>query len=147
FQLAQESERQGEAGEADALAALDALVARSGNLAARLDLARLQAKRNDAEGLRRTLAPLREASSRWPDEAKEQLAGVEAAASGSPRAAATQVAFLKNVLLRTPEYRHALAAVSTPREEIGRPLETFLAIPNPKPQPAPADMAIAFETS
>ena len=65
-------------------------------------------------------------------------------AAANPRAAATPIAFLKNVLLREPAYRSALAEVSTPREEVGRPVMRFLRLKNPEPQPAPADEALAF---
>ncbi len=54
------------------------------------------------------------------------------------------MAFLKNVLVRVPEYRRALAAVSTPRDEVGEPLFRFVALKNPEPQPAPADETLAF---
>ena len=55
-----------------------------------------------------------------------------------------RVAFLKNVLLREPSYRAALAEVSTPREEVGQPLMRFLRLKNPDPQPAPADETLTF---
>ena len=55
-----------------------------------------------------------------------------------------RVAFLKNVLLREPAYRAALAEVSTPRAEVGQPLTRFLRLKNPDPQPAPADAALTF---
>jgi hypothetical protein len=70
----------------------------------------------------------------------------DAAAAGSPKGAAPRVAFLKNVLVRVPEYRRALAAVSTPRDEVGEPIFRFLALKNPEPQPAPAD-ELAFTAS
>ena len=55
-----------------------------------------------------------------------------------------RVAFLKNVLLRDPVYRSALAEISTPRAEVGQPLTRFLRLKNPEPQPAPADTALTF---
>ena len=58
-----------------------------------------------------------------------------------------RVAFLKNFLLREPAYRMALAAVLTPREEVGQPLMRFLRLKNPEPQPAPADVALSFTVS
>ncbi len=42
-----------------------------------------------------------------------------------------RVAFLKNFLLREPAYRVALAAVLTPREEVGQPLMRFLRLEEP----------------
>jgi hypothetical protein len=58
-----------------------------------------------------------------------------------------RVAFLKNFLLREPAYRMALAAVLTPREEVGQPIMRFLRLKNPEPQPAPADIALTFAVS
>jgi Tfp pilus assembly protein PilF len=144
FALAQDTERLGGApNEAEAQAVLERLLARGENLAVRLDYARLGAKRGDAAGLQKALAPLAEAARAWPPEAREQLEGLRAAAS-NPRAAAPRVAFLKNVLLREPSYRRALRAVSTPRDEVGEPLVRFLALENPPPQPAAPDAKITF---
>ena len=138
FALAQDTERQGgPESEAEAQAVLAGLVARTENLAVRLDYARLCAKRGDGAALEGAIAPLAEASRSWPPEAREQLEALQAAAA-NPRAAAPRVAFLKNVLLREPAYRRALRAVSTPRDEVGEPLVRFLALENPPPQPAAA---------
>src|SRR4030095_13603652 len=54
------------------------------------------------------------------------------------------ITFLKNVLLREPAYRSALADVSTPLAEVGRPVLRFLRLENPAPQPAPADEGLMF---
>jgi tetratricopeptide (TPR) repeat protein len=145
FGLAQEIERQGgAANEAEAQGVLEALLERGENLAVRLEVARLSAKRGDGAALQKALLPLAEASNAWPEPAREQLAALKAAA-GSPRGAAPLVAFLKNVLVREPEYRRAVAAVSTPRDEVGEPLLRFLNLDNPDPQPAPPDVALAFD--
>jgi tetratricopeptide (TPR) repeat protein len=145
YALAQEVERQGGADrDAEAQRVLEALIARGDNLVARLDAARLAAKRGDAEALQKALAPLKAASTGWPPEVQERFRAVEQAAAGNPRAAAPAVAFLKNVLLRVPDYRRSLAEVSTPREEVGEPLERFLVLKNPDPRPAPPDDALAF---
>lgn len=146
YALAQEVERQGGADhDADAQKVLEAMVGRSDNLVARLDLARLAAKRGDAATLQKALAPLSTASTGWPAEVQERFTVVQQAAAGpNPRAAAPAIAFLKNVLLRVPDYRRSLAQVSTPREEVGEPFERFVTLKNPDPQPAPPDSAIAF---
>ncbi len=145
YALAQEVERQGGA-DADAEAAriLAALVERRDNLVARIDLARLAAKRGDAAQLAAALEPLRTASKGWPDEVKARFAAVEQAAAANPRVAAQAVAFLKNTLLRVPEYRRSLADVSTPREEVGEPFDRFVVLPTPPPQPSAPDTGIAF---
>jgi hypothetical protein len=90
------------------------------------------------------MAPLTEASRAWSPEAQEQLKALLAVAADDPRAAANRIEILKNVLLREPLYRAALAEVSTPRAEVGQPLMRFLRLKNPEPQPAPADETLAF---
>ena len=146
YALAQEVERQGGAEhDAEAQRVLDALIARSDNLVARLDLARLAAKRGDAATLQKALAPLKTASASWPSEVHARFTAVEqAAGTTNPRAAAPAIAFLKNVLLRVPDYRRSLAQVSTPREEVGEPFERFVTLKNPKPHPAPPDTGLTF---
>ena len=125
--------------DAEAQRILEQLVARSENLAARLEYVRIAAKRGDQAALNAAIAPLTAASREWPPEAQEQLKALQAAAAENARAAAVRVAFLKNVLLREPVYRGALAEISTPRAEVGQPLTRFLRLKNPEPQPAPAD--------
>ena len=145
FALAREIERQGGADtEAEAQRILEALVDRSGNLAARLEYARLAAKRDDAVALRSAIDALTKSSAAWPTTAQERLRAVQQAAARSPADAATPVIFLKNVLLPTAEYRAAYAAVSTPQTQVGEPLVRLLAIENPDPQPAPPDEALTF---
>jgi tetratricopeptide (TPR) repeat protein len=145
YSLALETERQGGADhDAEAQRLLEQLVERRDNLAVRLELVRLAAKRGDGAALRRAAEPLSKAAAAWSPQAKEQLKGVLTTAEANPRAAATRVAFLKNFLLREPIYRVALAEVTTPREEVGQPLMRFLRIKNPDPQPAPADQTLRF---
>jgi len=145
FALAQETARQGGAeNEAAAMTELQRLLERSDNLAARLELARLAAKRGDAQVFKQAIAPLTSLSSGWPPEAQAQLASLQAASGGDPRAAATRVVFLKNLLLPVLSYRRALAAVTTPNDAVGEPLMGFLALPNPTAQPAAPDQALAF---
>ncbi len=61
----------------------------------------------------------------------ERLKTVRQAAQGNAAAATTPVIFLKNVLIREPEYRAAFAAVSTPRSEVGEPLMRLIALREP----------------
>ena len=148
YALALDTERQGgAANDAEAAKILGELLARQENLAARLEYVRLSAKRGDQAALSAALAPLAEASKAWTPEAQEQVKAVQTTAAGNPRAAAVRVAFLKNFLLREPAYRMALAAVLTPREEVGQPIMRFLRLKNPEPQPAPADIALTFAVS
>src|SRR5262245_49416639 len=101
YALAQETERQGaESSDAEAQALLERILqTQPDNLAVLLDVTRLAAKRGDGETLKKTVAKLAEKSPSWPDEAKQQMAALQQAASGdNPRSAAPQVAFLRNVL-------------------------------------------------
>jgi Tfp pilus assembly protein PilF len=145
YALAQELERQG-GPDADAQASqtLERLLARGDNLPARLDALRLAAKRSDAAALQRALDPLIAASASWPAAAQAQLKLLRESAAANPRAAATRAVFLKNVLVREPAYRRALAAISTPLDAVGEPLRRFLVLDNPPSQPAAADTALAF---
>ncbi len=68
-------------------------------------------------------------------------------ATSNPRAAATQVAFLRNLLAREVAYRRALAQVSTPLDAIGEPIARFLVLPAPSAAPAPADAALTFSVA
>jgi Tfp pilus assembly protein PilF len=146
YALAQETERQSaDTSDAEAQQLLEKLLAaQPGNLAVLLDLARLSAKRGDGATLKRTLASLSEKSGAWPEQAKEQMAGLQKEAATDLRAAAVQVAFLRNLLTPSPDFRQSLNAVKTPVEFVGEPFLKFLALPSPNAQPAPADLATNF---
>ena len=145
YALAQELERLGgDANEAEAQRLLDALATRSGNLAAQLELARLAARRGDSATLQKAIQALAQRSQAWPADAQERLNTVRSAAAAGAAAATTPVIFLKNVLIREPEYRAAFAALTTPQSEIGEPLVRFVALPNPDPRPAAPDEQLAF---
>ena len=145
YALALELERiGGPENEAEAQRLLDSLSARSGNLAALLEYARVAAKRGDGAGVNKGLDALSRSASSWPDDAQGRLQTARQSAQANPSSATTPIVFLKNVLLREPEYRAALAAVSTPRSEIGEPLVRLVTLRNPEPQPAAADEQLAF---
>jgi hypothetical protein len=145
FALAQDLERVGGPdNEAEAQRLLVTLATRSRNLAGQLEFARLAARRGDAAGLLKALEALAQRSSAWPAAAQERFTNVRELARTNPAAATTAVIFLKNVLIREPEYRSALAAVTTPRAEAGEPLLRLVTLPNPEPRPAPADEQLAF---
>ncbi len=145
FSLAQETERQGGTdNETQAHQVLAALGERSGNLAAQLEYARLSAKRGDAAALEKALTALTARSAGWPADAQARLQAARDAAARGATTAATPLIFLKNVLIRTPEYRAAQAAVTTPRSEIGEPLTAFVVLQNPSPQPAAPDEQLTF---
>jgi len=147
YALAQEIERQGdEQSEAEAQRLMEKILeTQPNNLAALLELTRLAAKRGEAGTLQKAVAGLAKKADSWPPEVKQQLTALQATAAGpNPRAAASQVAFLRNVLVRVPEYRQSLAAVKAPAEEIGEPFTRFIKLPSPSPSPAPPDDSLTF---
>lgn len=147
YLLAQETERQGDANsDADFQKLMQKIVdAHPENIAAQLDLARIAAKRGDSATLRSTVAHIATQSSGWPAEAQQQLTALQTAASGAePRMAATRSIFLRNVLMRVPEFRSNLAALQSQPGEGAQPFTHFLRMETPASTPAPADSAITF---
>ena len=124
---------------------LDSLARRTGNVVARVEYVRVAAKRHDADAVRQGVTALASTGAAWPDDIRERLRVVQDAAQSNPQAAGAAIAFLKNVLMRLPEYRRWLAALSTPREEVGEPIDRFLVLPNPRPAPAAADESLTFQ--
>src|SRR5215510_1318696 len=112
YQLAQELERQaGENSEAEFQQLIQSILkSQPRNLAALLELARIAAKRGDANLTRDALTQISAQSASWPPEVQQQLTAAQNAAAGSdPSATATRIVFLRNVLVRVPEYRQDLA--------------------------------------
>ncbi|HLM58813.1 MAG TPA: FG-GAP-like repeat-containing protein [Pyrinomonadaceae bacterium] len=147
YALSREIEREGEAGEQEVLGLLQKILeVQPRNLSVRLDVARLAAKRGDAELFNRMMTGFAEDAAAWPPEAREQLAAVRAASSGgSPRSAAPRVQFLRNVLVRLPEYRQSRLAVEDPPEILSEPFTRFLRLETPSPNPAPPDEALTYK--
>ena len=147
YSLAQEVERQGgDTGEAEAQRLMGKILeVQPRNLAALLEVTRLAAKRGDTAALQDALTRVAALAATWPQEAKEQLTALQTAAAGADtRTAGARVAFLRNVLVRVPEYRADIAAVKLPTGELGEPFTSFLKLPSPSPQPAPQDDGLAF---
>jgi len=150
YQLAEEVERQGGANsDAEYLKLIQKiLTAQPDNLAADLELARVAAKGGDAATLHSTLAKITARSANWPSEVKTQLAVLQSAAdSPNPNAAATRTTFLRNALMRVPEFRESLAVLKAPAGEEAEPLTHFLRLAPPDFVPAPADTALAFTSA
>ncbi len=148
YHLAEEIERQADENSESEYQQLmqKILAADQDNLAAMLELSRVAAKRGDNETLRNTVAAIGVRSSSWPPEVQEQLNAVQAAAVGpDPRAAATRIAFLRNVLVRVAEYRASLAAIKPPPGEEATPFTHFLKLDSPTFAAAPADTALTFK--
>jgi Tfp pilus assembly protein PilF len=115
------------------------------NLAVLLEVTRLAAKRGDTAALQNTISRIAADTASWPPEAREQLATLQNAASGSDmRLTGQRVAFLRNVLVRFAAYRTGLASVKLPPGEVNEPFVRFLKLPSPSPSPAPMDDGLAF---
>src|SRR5262245_6589835 len=148
YTLAQELERQGgDKNEAEAQSLIEKiLLAQPDNLAAQLELTRIAGKRGDLEAAKKAVARIGERSSTWPPEINQQFTALQGAVNGpNVRAAASQVAFLRNVLVRLPEYRQSLAAIKYSTEETGQPFETFIKMQTPNYEQAAPDLAMTFE--
>jgi Flp pilus assembly protein TadD len=147
YALGEEIERQGDANSEREFQQViqSILAAQPDNLAALLELSRVAAKRGDAATLKLAVAQISARSSAWPAEVQQQLATVQAAAAGTDlRAAATRTTFLRNVLMRVPEYRQSLSVIKAPAGEEARPFTYFVRMESPVFKPAPADTAIQF---
>jgi tetratricopeptide (TPR) repeat protein len=147
YQLAEETERQG-AGNSEAefqQHVQKILVVQPNNLAALLELSRIAAKQGDAATVKSAVAQISAQSSSWPPEVQRQLAAVQAAVSGGDlHSAATQTTFLRNVLMRVPDYRLSLRAIKAAPGEEAEPFTRFLLLENPVFRPAPPDLALTF---
>src|SRR5580658_3622944 len=149
YALAEEIERQGDANsEAESQQVIEKiLVAQPDNLAALLEFARVAAKRGDAALLKSAVGKIAAQSSTWPPEVKQQLASVQAAMAGTDlHSAATRTTFLRNVLMRVPEYRQSLSLIKAPAGEEAQPVTHFLRLQSPDFKPAAPDLAINFVT-
>src|SRR5579863_4074499 len=147
YQLAEEVERQADANsDAEYRRLIEKiLAAQPDNLAALLELARVAAKSGDTATLKSALEKITSRSSNWPPEVKAQLATLQTATDGpNPRAAATRTTFLRNTLMRVPEFRESLAVLKAPPGEEAEPITHFLRLPPPEFAPAPPDTALSF---
>ncbi len=147
YQLAQELERQGGENSEKEFESLiqRILAAQPDNLAALVELGRVAAKRGDADTLKSVVARIGAKSSSWPPEVQQQVAALQtAASSGDLRAAATRTTFLRNVLMRVPDYRQSLGEIKAPPGEEAQPFTHFLALESPEFKPAAADMSTTF---
>ena len=148
YQLAEEVERQSDTNSYAEYQKLiqQILAAQPENLAAQLELGRIAAKSGDASTLKSVLAQITLRSANWPSEVREQLAALQTAADGpNPRAAATRTTFLRNTLMRVPEFRESLAVLKAPPGEEAEPFTHFLRLEQPDFTPAPSDTSLAFD--
>jgi FG-GAP-like repeat/Tetratricopeptide repeat/ASPIC and UnbV len=144
YKLAEEVEREGNEDEFQRLIQ-QILSEQPDNIAALVELARVAAKRSDTATLNSTVAKIATRSSSWPPEVQEQVNGLaQAANTGDLRNAATRTSFLRNVLVRVPEYRRDLAAVKPPPGEEAMPFRSFLKMETPVFKTAAPDTETAF---
>jgi tetratricopeptide (TPR) repeat protein len=149
YQLAQEVERQGDPGsEAEFQKLMQQILEKQpGNLAALLELGRIAAKRGDASTLKMAVTAIESQSRGWPVEVQKQLTELQTASEGSdPRAAAVRTTFLRNVLMRTSDFRQSLAILKPPPGEEAKPFLRFLRMETPAFTPAPPDIKMSFDT-
>ena len=145
FKLAEEIERQGEAGENEFQQLMQKILAADpNNLAALVELSRIAAKRGDSETLKSSVAKIASFSGNWPPEAKQQLEALQSAAAADPHAAATRTSFLRNVLMRVPDFRQSLGRLKPPPGEEATPFTHFLRMESPVFAPAAADTQMQF---
>jgi hypothetical protein len=149
YQLASEIEREGDPSSDQRFQQLmqQILVVDPGNLAALLELSRVAAKRGDVNALRQSVNQIASEGKDWPPEVMQQLAQLQSAVAGpDPRAAATRSIFLRNVLMRVPQFRNDLSDLKAQPGEGAQPMMHFLRLENPPSRPAAADRAISFTT-
>jgi Tfp pilus assembly protein PilF len=148
YLLAQEVERQGDAnGETEFQQLLQKILAQQpGNTAALLELGRVAAKRRDVQTLHSVVAQISERAPTWPPEVQQQWSALQvAAAAPDPRAAAVRIAFLRNSLMRLPDFRQSLSVIQPAAGSEAVPFTHFLLLPTPAFTPPPADTAIHFQ--
>jgi tetratricopeptide (TPR) repeat protein len=149
YQLGEEIEAQGGANsEAEFQEIIQKILsAQPDNLAALVELSRIAAKRGDGNTLKSAVDRIAAESSSWPPEAKQQLAALQTVASGAdPRAAATRTVFLRNVLMRVPEFRQSLSAIKAPPGDEIEPFTHFLKMQSPTFTAAAPDTTLSFSS-
>ena len=150
YLLGQEVERQGDpSGEAEFQQLLQRILAEQpGNPAALLELGRVAAKRGDAQTLHSVVAQISVYAATWPAEVQPQWIALQAAAAGAnPQAAAVRIAFLRNSLMRLPDFRQSLSVIQPAAGNEATPFAHFLLLPSPTFAPPPADTAINFQAA
>ena len=145
YKLAEEVERQGDEEEFQKLVQ-QIVAAQPDNLAALVELTRISAKRGYEGTAKSSLAKITAHASAWPAEVQQQVTALEQAmSSGDLRTAATRTSFLRNVLMRVPEYRRNLAAIKPPPGEEAVPFRSFLKMETPIFKTAAPDTDLKFD--
>jgi FG-GAP-like repeat/ASPIC and UnbV len=145
YKLAEEVERQGDQNEVQKLIQ-KILSAQPDNIPALVELSRIAAKRGDTETLKSSVAKIVARSSAWPEEVRAQVTALDAATQANDAAAAaTRTSFLRNVLVRVPDYRRDLAAIKLPPGEEAIPFTGFLKLEAPEFKTAAPDTGLTFK--
>ncbi|HET6567351.1 MAG TPA: FG-GAP-like repeat-containing protein, partial [Rhodothermales bacterium] len=147
YALAQEIEREaGARWEARVQQLLGEMIAqRPDNLALLLESVRLAARQGDRDLIARRITQIDSLSADWPPEVTAQLDALHAAASsGDVDRTATQSIFLRNALLRLPEFRQDIDAIQTPAQQVGDLITHFLRMQQPETTVAEADLQLSF---
>ncbi len=147
YALASETERQGDADSDTVVQQLmqQILTVEPDNMAALVDLCRVSAKRGDSHVLQTAVARLAGHAGPWPAEARQQLSQLETAAAGTdPRSAATRSTYLRNVMMRVPEFRVSLGAIKSPPGDDAQPVSRFFLLANPSSVAAAPDTGTSF---
>ncbi len=147
YALVEELQRQGGPESAEEVQQrLEQLAAsRPQNLAVQLELARSAARRGDTETVRQVVERLTAERETFPEEIQEQLGVLDQAVESGPAPQIeTQVAFLRNMLVRLPRFRQDLAEVQVPSEQMAELVETFMVLESPPAHPAPHDSTLQF---
>jgi cytochrome c-type biogenesis protein CcmH/NrfG len=147
YRLAEEIERQGDTNsDVEFERMMQKIVdAQPENVAALLELGRVAAKRGDAATLKRAIAAMEEQSRSWPPEVQQQFVALQSAATGQdPRSAALRTTFLRNVLMRVPDFRRDLSAIKPQPGDEALPFTHFLLMATPVFEPAAADTGMTF---
>ena len=148
YKLAEEVERQGDEKSAQEFQSLiqKILAVQPDNLAALVELTRIAAKRGDAEAVKPAVAKIVARSSAWPDEVRAQVTVLATNVDNHDMAeAATRTSFLRNVLVRVPEYRRDLGAIKPPPGEEATPFTHFLKLEAPVFKTAASDTGLNFK--
>ena len=144
YKLAEEVEREGDEQEFQKLVQ-QIVAAQPDNLAALVELTRISAKQGFQGTAKSAFAKIAARASTWPPEVQQQVTALEQAMnSGDMRTAATRTSFLRNVLMRVPEYRRDLAAIKPPPGEEAVPFRSFLKMETPIFKTAAADTETSF---
>lgn len=148
YKLAEQVERQGDEKSTQEFQSLiqKILTAQPDNLAALVESTRIAAKRGDAETVKSSVTKIVSRSSAWPEEVRTQVNALDAAVKNNDLpGAATRTSFLRNVLVRVPEYRRDLAVIKPPPGEEAVPFDHFLKLESPIFKTAAPDLATEFK--